>query len=136
MTVASQEWQSRTELLGGQAFVAKLASAHVLVVGLGGVGGYVAEMLCRAGVGEMTIVDGDRVQASNRNRQLIALSTTEDRYKTDLFEKRLNDIHPGLKLHKITEFLKDERTAAVAEHPIQLRCRCHRHPFPQNPPDR
>lgn len=111
------EWQSRTALLGGTKFIQKLSEAHILVVGLGGVGGYAAEMLCRAGVGEMTIADGDRVQPSNRNRQLIALSSTEGMFKTDLFESRLMDINPGMRLHKITEFLREEQMDEVLHMP-------------------
>lgn len=115
MIVENVEWQSRTELLGGREFIMKLSDAHVLIVGLGGVGGYAAEMLCRAGVGEMTIVDGDRVQPSNRNRQLIALTSTEGLHKTDLFEARLKDINPAVKIHKITEFLMDGRMEEVLQ---------------------
>ena len=67
------EWQQRTELLLGKDKMKRLRHAHVLVVGLGGVGAYAAEMICRAGVGRMTIVDADIVQPSNINRQLPAL---------------------------------------------------------------
>ena len=105
MTGKPGEWLDRTELLGGPEFTEKLASAHVLIAGLGGVGGYVAETLCRAGVGELTIVDNDTVHSTNRNRQLIALSSTEGQYKTDLFRTRLLDINPDLKLHTIQEFI-------------------------------
>ncbi len=103
------DWQVRTKLLTGQEFLERIASAHVLVAGLGGVGGYAAEMLCRAGIGEMTIVDNDFVHPSNRNRQLVALSSTEGLYKTDLFESRLKDINPAIRLHKITEFIEGDR---------------------------
>ena len=69
-------WKQRTEILLGNDKVERMQNAHVLVVGLGGVGAYAAEMICRAGVGKMTIVDGDTVQPSNINRQLPALSAT------------------------------------------------------------
>ena len=72
------EWQQRTELLLGKDKMKRLRHAHVLVVGLGGVGAYAAEMICRAGVGRMTIVDADIVQPSNINRQLSALYSTMD----------------------------------------------------------
>ncbi len=114
------EWQSRTEILGGEGFIRRLASAHVLIAGLGGVGGYVAEMLVRAGVGELTIVDGDRVQPSNRNRQLIALARTEGKFKTDLFEERLLDINPVLKLHKVTTFVVDEQIDEILKTPFSF----------------
>ena len=109
------EWKTRTELVMGTEALQSLAKAHVLVVGLGGVGGYAAEMLARAGIGEMTIIDSDRVQSSNRNRQIIALKSTEGRFKTDLIEERLLDINPELKVHKYTEFLKDDRMDVVLE---------------------
>jgi tRNA A37 threonylcarbamoyladenosine dehydratase len=108
-------WQERTALLLGSEALIKLASAHVLVVGLGGVGAYAAEMLCRAGVGSLTIVDGDKVQASNRNRQLIAVQSTEGMYKTDLVEARLLDINPEIQITKITEFVRDEKVDKMLE---------------------
>ncbi len=115
MTGEPGEWQDRTALLGGPEFMEKLASAHVLIAGLGGVGGYVAETLCRAGVGELTIVDNDTVHSTNRNRQLIALSSTEGQYKTDLFRTRLLDINPDLKLHTVQEFIQEDRIDEILE---------------------
>lgn len=104
------EWQQRTALLLGTEKLSKLRDAHVLVVGLGGVGAYAAEMLCRAGVGRMTIADGDIIEATNRNRQLPALISTEGCFKGDLIAKRLYDINPELKLTVINEFIRDEKT--------------------------
>ena len=75
------DWLSRTELLLGADRLDKLKASNVLVVGLGGVGAYAAEMICRAGVGKMTIVDGDTIHTTNRNRQLLALGSTEGRAK-------------------------------------------------------
>ena len=69
-------WQQRTELLLGEEKMKRIRASHVLVVGLGGVGAYAAEMLCRAGVGRMTIVDADTVQPTNMNRQLPAMHST------------------------------------------------------------
>jgi len=100
------EWNSRTKLLLGQEKVEKLAKAHVLVVGLGGVGSYSAEMLARAGIGELTIVDGDVIKPSNRNRQLLALQSTENKLKVDIMQARLIDINPEIKIHTIPKFLK------------------------------
>ena len=68
-------WLSRTELLIGEVALKKLAGAHVMIVGLGGVGSFAAEFIARSGVGEMTIIDGDTVDPTNRNRQLPALAT-------------------------------------------------------------
>ncbi len=111
-------WQERTMLLFDEEKVIKLNRSHVLVAGLGGVGGYAAEMLCRAGIGEMTIIDGDKVQDSNRNRQLLALSGTLGHRKAHLMRQRLLDINPELKLHVIDEFIRDERTNEILETPF------------------
>jgi tRNA threonylcarbamoyladenosine dehydratase len=102
-------WLSRTELLIGKEKLNKLMNAHVLVVGMGGVGSYAAEFICRSGVGEMTIIDGDVVDPSNRNRQLPALATTHGMSKADLMGERLMQINPELKLHVIKEFVMPER---------------------------
>ena len=106
-------WQSRTELMFGVERVQQLRQAHVMVVGLGGVGAYAVEMLCRAGVGEFTLVDGDTVNDSNRNRQLVALTSTVGKLKTDVLAARLRDINPDVKLHLYPEFLRDERTVEL-----------------------
>lgn len=102
-------WLVRTELLLGAEKIKSLQNKHVLVAGLGGVGGYAAEALCRAGVGELTIVDSDVVKASNRNRQLLALSSTEEKSKVGLMAERLLDVNPELRLHAIEVYLKDEK---------------------------
>ena len=102
------EWQQRTELLLGKDKMKRLRHAHVLVVGLGGVGAYAAEMICRAGVGRMTIVDADIVQPSNINRQLSALYSTMTSQSGNLSE-RFRDINPDLELTVLVEYLKDER---------------------------
>jgi tRNA threonylcarbamoyladenosine dehydratase len=102
------EWLKRTELLLGKENLAFLESKHVLVVGLGGVGSYAAEMIARAGVGKMTIVDGDLVNLTNINRQLVALQSTIGKNKARVMEARLLDINPELKLHVFEGFIKDE----------------------------
>lgn len=101
-------WCQRTALLWGEARLQELQRAHVLVVGLGGVGGYAAEMLARSGIGRMTIVDADIVQPSNINRQLVALHSTIGRPKAEALAERLYDINPDLKLEVVAEFLKDD----------------------------
>ena len=103
-------WNIRTELLFGKERMDRLAECHVLVVGLGGVGAYAAEQLCRAGIGRMTIVDADRVGESNLNRQLPALHSTLGRPKAEVVAERLRDITPELRLTVLNEFLRDERT--------------------------
>jgi len=102
-------WLSRTELLIGREGLETLAQKHVLVVGMGGVGSFAAEFICRAGVGRLTIVDGDVVDISNCNRQLPALRTTVGEAKTTIMEDRLRSINPEINLTAITEFLSPER---------------------------
>ena len=106
-------WLERTELLVGSAKLERLKNANVLVVGLGGVGAIAAEMICRAGVGKMTIVDGDKVEVTNRNRQLPALVSTEGIAKTQVLEKRFRDINPGMDITVLNEFICDERTVEL-----------------------
>lgn len=109
MEEQNKEWQQRTKLLLGEEKMERLRGAHVLVVGLGGVGAYAAEMICRAGVGRMTIIDADTVQPSNINRQLPALHSTMGRLKAEILAERFKDINPDLELTVLTEYLKDER---------------------------
>lgn len=103
-------WNERTLLLIGEENYKKLEKAHVLVVGLGGVGAYAAEMICRAGVGEMTIVDADIITPSNRNRQLPALESTHGLLKSEVMQARLLDVNPKVKLNVITKYIKDDET--------------------------
>lgn len=103
-----ENWKQRTELLLGEDKMTRLRNAHVLVVGLGGVGAYAAEMICRAGVGRMTIVDADTVQPTNLNRQLPALHSTLGMTKASVLEARFKDINPELELKVLPVFLKDE----------------------------
>lgn len=109
-TQKCEEWKERTELLFADGAMARLASAHVLVVGLGGVGGIASEMIARAGVGAMTIVDADSVSPTNINRQLLALHSTVGESKARILERRLKDINPKIKLTVVEEFIKDDRT--------------------------
>nr|WP_319570566.1 tRNA threonylcarbamoyladenosine dehydratase [uncultured Draconibacterium sp.] len=102
-------WLERTELLLGEEKLAKLKTANVLVVGLGGVGAYAAEQLCRAGIGKMTIVDGDVVEDSNRNRQLPALISTKGQPKAEILAKRFMDINPELKLTIVNDYVQDQQ---------------------------
>ncbi len=104
-----EEWFSRTELLLGKDRLNYLKSKHVLIAGVGGVGAYAAEMICRTGIGRITIVDGDIVQPSNINRQLIALHSTVGNIKVNILRDRLLDINPDLNLTTINTFLQDER---------------------------
>lgn len=103
------KWLERAELLFKKEGLEKLKNANVLVVGLGGVGSFAAEFLARAGVGNMTIVDGDTVDITNINRQLPALHSTVGMPKVEVVGNRLMDINPELNLTAIKEFLSPER---------------------------
>lgn len=92
-----------------------MRNSHILVVGLGGVGAYAAEQIARSGIGEMTIVDADNVENSNRNRQLPALMTTIGRPKVLVMQERLLEINPELKLHVIQQFVRDEGTEELLD---------------------
>lgn len=118
MTNDSKHWMQRTRLLVGDAGIDKLQNAHVLIVGLGGVGSYAAEAICRAGVGHMTIVDGDVVDPTNRNRQLQALSTTHGMSKAKLMEERLLQINPEVKLTVIAEFQEPDMVIELLKQPF------------------
>jgi tRNA A37 threonylcarbamoyladenosine dehydratase len=106
-------WLSRTELIVGRKNLERLKNAHVIVIGMGGVGSFAAEFICRAGVGEMTIVDGDTVDLSNCNRQLPAMQNNVGQYKTEIMAERMLGINPSMKLNVITEFLTPERMEQI-----------------------
>ena len=103
------DWRERAELLFKKEGLERLKNAHVMVVGLGGVGSFAAEFLARAGVGKMTIVDGDVVDITNINRQLPALHSTVGQPKVTIVGDRLMDINPELQLTRIKEFLSPDR---------------------------
>jgi tRNA A37 threonylcarbamoyladenosine dehydratase len=108
-------WMERTQLLVGKKGIEKLMAADVLVVGLGGVGSYAAEAIARAGIGNMTIIDGDFVDPTNRNRQLQALSSTHGLSKALLMEQRIKDINPDINLTTIKEFQTPEMMKLLLE---------------------
>jgi len=107
------EWTERAELLFKAEGLDKLRNSNVLVVGLGGVGSFAAEFLARAGVGKMTIVDGDIVDITNINRQLPALHSTIGEPKVTVVGDRLMDINPELILTRVREFLSPERAFEI-----------------------
>lgn len=107
------EWQERTGLLLGPERLGKLAESTVAVIGLGGVGAYAAEMLARAGVGHMVLLDCDVVSVTNKNRQLLALDSTLGKPKTEVMSARLKDINPELQLEVISEYLTEENVASL-----------------------
>ncbi|WP_337771679.1 tRNA threonylcarbamoyladenosine dehydratase [Alistipes sp.] len=110
METHTHNWLERTELLLGSEKLDLLRNAHVLVVGLGGVGAYAAEMIARAGVGRMTVADADTVNTTNINRQLVALHSTVGRPKAEVLAERLRDINPEIELSVVGKYIKDEET--------------------------
>lgn len=99
----------------GKKGLERLKNAAVLIVGVGGVGAYAAEMLVRAGIGKMVIADSDTVSESNINRQLVALHSTIGRAKTEVLSERLYDINPKLDLRVVNEYIKDEKTDQILD---------------------
>lgn len=104
------DWLERTELLFGAEKLETIRNSNVLVVGLGGVGAYAAEMIARAGVGRMTIADADVVAPSNINRQLVALHSTKGRPKAEILAERLRDINPDIELTVVNKYIRDDLT--------------------------
>jgi tRNA A37 threonylcarbamoyladenosine dehydratase len=102
------DWLERTELLIGKEQLVKLSQSNVLIVGLGGVGSFAAEFICRAGIGKMTIIDGDTVDPTNKNRQLPALNSTIGLSKASVMANRFLDINPDLDLRVIDKFQQPE----------------------------
>lgn len=110
-----EEWMQRTSLLIGNNNATRLQHCHVLVVGVGGVGAYAAEMLVRAGIGHLTIIDSDKVAASNINRQLIALHSTIGEVKVDTLARRLLDINPSLCLSARQQYVEADSVQALLQ---------------------
>lgn len=107
------DWKQRTELLIGKEGVAFLTQSSVLIVGLGGVGGMAAEMICRAGVGNITLIDSDTISVTNINRQIIALHSTVQQSKADVLATRLKDINPKVNLTVIADWMDESNTTEI-----------------------
>ena len=107
------DWLQRSELLLKPEGLEKLKNAHILVVGLGGVGSFATEFMARSGMGRITIIDGDIVDVTNINRQLPALHSTIGKTKVDVVAERIYDINPDIQLKKINEFLTPERMEEI-----------------------
>ncbi len=108
-------WLSRTKLLIGEEKLLNLTQQHVMVVGLGGVGSFAAEFIARSGIGQMTIIDGDVVDPTNRNRQLPALATNHGVSKALIMEERLKAINPEIKLKVVQSFVNPEMVQELFE---------------------
>lgn len=110
-----KSWLSRTELLVGAEALDTLANSHVMIIGMGGVGSFAAEFVCRGGVGKMTIVDGDTVDPTNRNRQLPALSTNHGESKVQVMAERLKAINPELELTVVDAFVTPDKVKELLD---------------------
>ena len=118
-------WLERTELLIGNKALNRLKSSNILVVGLGGVGSYAAETLVRAGVGSITIIDGDDVDPTNKNRQIQALNSTIGKQKAHVLEERFLDINPTLNITVIDHFMEpDVMNQFLREHHFDFALDC------------
>ena len=104
---------NRTALLIGESSLERLKQSHVLVVGVGGVGGFAAEFLCRSGIGHFTIIDGDNIDISNINRQIIALHSNAGESKVEVMRKRMSDINPNATITAIEKFLNADDVAEI-----------------------
>lgn len=104
---------TRTEMMLGERAVERLRTSHVAVFGVGGVGGFTTEALCRAGVGKITLVDSDRVAVSNINRQIIATHSTVGKYKTEAMLERIKDINPECEVVIYNEFYSEENPISL-----------------------
>lgn len=108
-----EDWQQRTVTLIGQEAVTRLKNAHVLVAGVGGVGGYAVETLVRCGIGNLTIIDADNVSESNINRQLVALHSTIGMSKVNILADRCRDINPDISINAVQEFITVDNTSKM-----------------------
>jgi len=113
MSTEDNNFLERTELLIGSEKIEFLKNSKVMVIGLGGVGSYAAEALARAGIGSLVLIDGDLVEKSNINRQLVALNSTIGMRKTDVMEERVKDINPLINIITINEFVEPSRVGEI-----------------------
>ena len=108
-------WLERTALLLGEEKIDRLKNAHVMIVGLGGIGSFAGEFIARSGVGTMTIIDGDVFDKTNKNRQLTALDSTIDRNKAVVLAERIREINPDIQINIVEEFVLPERVWKLLE---------------------
>ena len=116
MTGTFENFLHRSEILFGKAALEKLKNAHVLLAGAGGVGGYAAEALIRGGIGHLTVFDPDKVHPTNLNRQILALHSNNNTFKTDTLAQRALDINPTLDIKVYNERLSKDNIAGILEH--------------------
>lgn len=108
-------WATRTEMLIGKENCEKLKNSHITIVGLGGVGGYVAIMLARAGISNFTLIDFDKVEESNINRQYVASTKTAGKFKTEVLKGLMEDINPEINIDIKTERLTEDNLSTLID---------------------
>lgn len=108
----------RLEALVGKNNIEKISKLTILIIGLGGVGGYAVESIVRSGVKKIILVDNDKIDITNINRQLIALHSNIEKHKVDEIEKRIKDINPDIEIKKIKEFINKENINLLFEEKI------------------
>lgn len=111
----SNSWDDRTRMLLGEQSYERLIRARILVVGVGGVGGYAAEMLARSGIGHLTLIDADDVDVTNLNRQLIALNCTIGKSKVRLYKERFEKINPMIDVEAKMIFITPENIDSILD---------------------
>ncbi len=114
------EWMTRTVQLIGEEKAGLIRQAHVLIAGMGGVGSMAAEMLARAGIGQMTLVDNDSVQPTNINRQLPALHSTVGNQKVKIMEQRLKDINPEISIRTMQTYINEDTLDGILATPCDF----------------
>lgn len=110
--------------LYGQQGLQRLQSAHVAVVGIGGVGSWAAEALARSGVGELTLIDLDDICISNSNRQIHTLTSTIGQLKVDVMAERIKQINPDIKVHAVADFLDSDNLATLISTELDFAVDC------------
>ena len=108
-------WATRTEMLIGKENCEKLKNSHITIVGLGGVGGYVAIMLARAGISNFTLIDFDKVEESNINRQYVASTKTAGKFKTEVLKGLMEDRNPEINIDIKTEGLTEDNLSTLID---------------------
>jgi tRNA A37 threonylcarbamoyladenosine dehydratase len=112
------DWLERSRLLLGDEGIERLRTSHVLVVGLGGVGGFAVESLARAGIGHLTLVDGDTVSLSNCNRQLVATRDVLGEHKAQVMKQRVININPDVTVDTVVKYMTDMDFKELLSHPF------------------
>lgn len=119
MVISMEQALQRLRLLVGND-IEKINKITVLIIGLGGVGGYTLEALARLGIARFILVDGDKIEITNINRQIIATTKTIDMYKTNAWEQRILEINPSAQIKKISTFIDEQNIELLFQEPVDF----------------